>query len=55
MRVIEHHLITDAGGVPRAVLLTGGNRDDVTQLIPPGMQRCALRLTSFRRPRRTCR
>ncbi|MFI1995332.1 IS5 family transposase [Actinoplanes sp. NPDC020271] len=30
----KHHLITDAGGVPLAVLLTGGNRNDVTQLIP---------------------
>ncbi|WP_207230136.1 IS5 family transposase [Krasilnikovia cinnamomea] len=29
----KHHLITDAGGVPLAVLLTGGNRNDVTQLI----------------------
>ncbi len=30
----KHHLITDAGGVPLAVLLTGGNRNDVTQLLP---------------------
>jgi transposase len=30
----KHHLITDAGGVPLAVLLTGGNRNDVTQLVP---------------------
>jgi hypothetical protein len=30
----EHHLIVDAGGVPLAVTLTGGNRHDVTQLIP---------------------
>src|SRR6266540_883553 len=30
----KHHLITDAGGVPLAMILTGGNRNDVTQLIP---------------------
>ena len=30
----KHYLITDAGGVPLAVLLTGGNRNDVTQLLP---------------------
>ena len=30
----KHHLITDAHGIPLAVTLTGGNRNDVTQLIP---------------------
>ena len=30
----KHHLICDAGGIPLAVSLTGGNRNDVTQLIP---------------------
>ena len=30
----KHHLIVDAGGIPLAVLLTGGNRNDVTQLLP---------------------
>jgi transposase len=30
----KHHLITDAGGIPLAVILTGGNRNDVTQLLP---------------------
>ena len=30
----KHHLICDAGGIPLAVSLTGGNRDDITQLIP---------------------
>ena len=30
----EHHLVTDAGGVPLTVLLTGGNGNDFTQLIP---------------------
>src|SRR4051794_12029484 len=26
----KHHLICDAGGIPLAVTLTGGNRNDVT-------------------------
>jgi len=30
----KHHLITDASGVPLAAILTGGNRHDVTQLLP---------------------
>lgn len=30
----KHHVITDAGGIPLAVALTGGNRHDVTQLLP---------------------
>ncbi len=30
----KHHLITDAAGIPLRVTLTGGNRHDVTQLIP---------------------
>ncbi|WP_329529618.1 IS5 family transposase [Streptomyces sp. NBC_01462] len=30
----KHHLITDATGIPLAVTLSGGNRNDVTQLIP---------------------
>jgi transposase len=30
----KHHLITDAEGVPLAIRLTGGNRHDVTELIP---------------------
>ncbi|WP_439649029.1 IS5 family transposase [Herbidospora cretacea] len=30
----KHHLITDAGGIPLAVILTGANRNDVTQLLP---------------------
>lgn len=30
----KHHLITDATGIPLAVTLTGGNCNDVTQLIP---------------------
>ncbi|MEW1841554.1 IS5 family transposase [Nonomuraea angiospora] len=30
----KHHVITDGGGIPLAVSLTGGNRNDVTQLLP---------------------
>jgi transposase len=30
----KHHLLVDAGGIPLAYTLTGGNRNDVTQLIP---------------------
>lgn len=30
----KHHLITDSAGVPLAISLTGGNRNDVTQLLP---------------------
>ncbi|MHA3946252.1 IS5 family transposase [Cellulomonas bogoriensis] len=30
----KHHLIVDANGVPLQVTLTGGNRHDVTQLLP---------------------
>jgi hypothetical protein len=30
----KHHVITDGQGTPLAVLLTGGNRNDVTQLLP---------------------
>ncbi|MFI7323672.1 IS5 family transposase [Streptomyces rubiginosohelvolus] len=30
----KHHLITDATGIPLAATLTGGNRNDVSQLIP---------------------
>ncbi|MHA6797408.1 IS5 family transposase (plasmid) [Pseudonocardia bannensis] len=30
----KHHVIVDGGGVPLAVALTGGNRHDVTQLLP---------------------
>jgi transposase len=30
----KHHLIVDQGGIPLAFALTGGNRHDVTQLIP---------------------
>ncbi|MFJ4585485.1 IS5 family transposase [Streptomyces echinatus] len=30
----KHHLITDRHGTPLAVSLTGGNRHDVTQLVP---------------------
>ncbi|MFF4879625.1 IS5 family transposase [Micromonospora sp. NPDC000668] len=30
----KHHVITDTGGIPLAVSLTGGNRHDITQLMP---------------------
>lgn len=30
----RHHVIVEAHGIPLAVTLTGGNRNDVTQLIP---------------------
>jgi transposase len=30
----KHHLLTDSNGIPLAVTITGGNRHDVTQLIP---------------------
>nr|WTB29371.1 IS5 family transposase [Streptomyces sp. NBC_00830] len=30
----KHHLISEAHGIPLAVALTGGNRNDVTQLMP---------------------
>jgi transposase len=30
----KHHLLVDATGIPLAFSLTGGNRNDVTQLIP---------------------
>jgi transposase len=30
----KHHLMVDAHGIPLAMTLTGGNRNDVTQLLP---------------------
>ncbi|NEC82554.1 transposase, partial [Streptomyces sp. SID7958] len=30
----KHHVLVDGQGVPLAVSLTGGNRNDVTQLLP---------------------
>src|SRR6266704_6140416 len=30
----KHHLLVDAGGIPLAWTVTGGNRNDVTQLVP---------------------
>jgi transposase len=29
----KHHVITDGAGIPLAILLTGGNRHDITQLL----------------------
>jgi Transposase DDE domain len=34
----KHHLLTDGNGIPLAVTLTGGNRNDVTQLIPLALE-----------------
>ena len=30
----KHHLLVEASGLPLAWTLTGGNRNDITQLIP---------------------
>ncbi len=30
----KHNLLTDSGGIPLAISLTGGHRNDVTQLLP---------------------
>ncbi|WP_368860953.1 transposase [Streptomyces clavuligerus] len=30
----KHHVITDVGGTPLAITLTGGNRHDITHLLP---------------------
>jgi transposase len=30
----KHHLLTDSHGIPLAISLTAGNRNDVTQLLP---------------------
>jgi hypothetical protein len=30
----KHHVISEAHGIPLAVSLTGGNRNDITQLMP---------------------
>ncbi|MET8518220.1 IS5 family transposase [Streptomyces sp. NPDC005077] len=30
----KHHVIVDAHGIPLAAIVTGGNRNDVTQLLP---------------------
>jgi transposase len=30
----KHHLLVDSAGIPLAVSLTGGNRNDITQLLP---------------------
>jgi hypothetical protein len=30
----KHHLLTDGSGIPLALSLTGGHRNDVTQLLP---------------------
>ncbi|WP_143010778.1 IS5 family transposase [Cupriavidus necator] len=30
----KHHLLTDAQGIPLSLILTGANRNDITQLLP---------------------
>ena len=30
----KHHIINEAQGIPLAVILTGANRNDITQLLP---------------------
>jgi hypothetical protein len=30
----KHHILVDANGVPVSAILTGANRNDVTQLLP---------------------
>ncbi|MER8009599.1 IS5 family transposase [Streptomyces sp. NPDC094149] len=51
----KHHVIVEAHGIPLAVTLTGGNRNDVTQLIPLIQAVPPIRSRSgrpLRRPRR---
>ena len=31
----KHHVLTEANGTPLSPILTGANRHDVTQLLPP--------------------
>ncbi|QYA98510.1 transposase [Streptomyces anulatus] len=52
----KHHLITDADGIPLAVTLTGGNRNDVTQLIPllQACRRCGASAAGHGAVRRWC-
>jgi hypothetical protein len=35
----KHHLITNSHGIPLAISLTGGNRNDVTQALAAGRWR----------------
>jgi len=37
----KHHVVVDGQGIPLAATLTGGNRNDVTQLLP--LLQCACR------------
>src|SRR6266545_2439255 len=47
----KHHLLVDATGIPLAWTVTGGNRNDVTQLIPL-LERIPPVLGKVGRPRR---
>jgi transposase len=44
----KHHLLTDANGVPLAIALTGGNRNDVTELLRWVVERTFAWLHNFR-------
>ena len=48
----KHHLLVDASGIPLAWTVTGGNRNDVTQLIPLARARCRRCAARVGRPRR---
>lgn len=55
-RAAKDHLITDATGIPLAATLTGGNRNDVTQLDPaaPGRTTSAGQARPAPAPRGPC-
>ncbi|WP_420803272.1 hypothetical protein [Streptomyces spiramyceticus] len=48
------HLIIEAHGIPPAVSLTGGNRNNVTQLMPLVQEQSCALLHWFRRLRIRC-
>jgi transposase len=47
----KHHVLTDGQGIPLAVSLTGGNRNDVTQLLPPLLDKVPAVAGTVGRPR----
>jgi hypothetical protein len=49
----KHHLLVDGGGVPLAWTLTGGNRNDVTQLLEPSLSSTRVRVGSWEQPGET--
>lgn len=50
----KHPGITDAGGTPLRVSLTGGNRNDITQLLPLVEALSPVRGRPRRKPRQLC-